>query len=90
MAKITFARHLQRFFPNLRTVETQANTVAQVVAAIDEQFPGLAAYLVDDAGALRKHVNVFVGDQLVRDRQTLSDAVKDNDEIFILQALSGG
>lgn len=90
MAKVTFARHLQRFFPNLRSVEVPGGTVAQIVAEVDASFPGLAAYLIDDQGSLRKHVNIFIGNQLVRDRQTLSDAVQAADEVFILQALSGG
>jgi molybdopterin synthase sulfur carrier subunit len=90
MAKVTFARHLQHFFPTLCSVDVQAGTLAEVIAAVDRQFPGIAAYLVDDQGALRKHVNMFIGEEIVRDRTTLRDAVSPGDEVCIFQALSGG
>jgi len=50
----------------------------------------LRSYVVDDQGRLRKHVNVYVNDRMVKDRIALSDAVSANDEIFVFQALSGG
>jgi len=39
---------------------------------------------------LRRHVNIFVGEEPIMDRDTLSDAVSPGDNVFILQALSGG
>jgi molybdopterin converting factor small subunit len=47
-------------------------------------------YLVDERGRLRKHVNIFIGDAMVRDRAALSDPIADDAEVFIFQALSGG
>ncbi|HAA14440.1 MAG TPA: molybdenum cofactor biosynthesis protein MoaD, partial [Cytophagales bacterium] len=44
----------------------------------------------DDQGQLRKHVNVFVGNTLIADRIGLSDALTAQDEVYIMQALSGG
>lgn len=90
MAYVRFTRHLQRFFPDLREVEVEAATVGQLVRALDAMHPGLAAYLVDDRGALRPHVNVFVEDVLIRDRATLSDPLDTRSNVYILQALSGG
>jgi len=71
-------------------MEIEGSTVAEVIAALDRRFPGLGDYIVDERGALRKHVNIFVGKQMIHDRRGLSDAVADGDEIHILQALSGG
>jgi hypothetical protein len=90
MPTVYFTRHLLRFFPYLTTTEVEASTVAEVVAALEHRHRGLADYLVDERGALRKHVNIFVGDELVRDRDTLSDPVTPNSQIHIIQALSGG
>ena len=50
----------------------------------------LRSYILDDQGRLRRHVNVFVGGQMVADRLALSDPVGPRDEIYVLQALSGG
>ena len=90
MPRVKFTSHLRRFFPDLVETEVEGETVAAVIAALDERFPGLAAYLVDEHGALRQHVNIFVDQTLVRDRQRLQDPVVEADQVFIFQALSGG
>lgn len=90
MPHVKFTRHLQRFFPDLQETQVEGKTVAEVIAALNQRYPGLADYVVDDRGALRQHVNIFVGEALIRDRETLQDPVNDNDRVFILQALSGG
>jgi sulfur-carrier protein len=91
MAHVTFTRHLQRFFPTLnKTEEVAGATVREVIAELDKRYPGLALYVVDETGRLRRHVNVFVRDEPICDRQTLNDAVSPTDEVYILQALSGG
>ena len=91
MPAVKFTTHLEKFFPGVtQGVIVQARTVAEAVAALDRQFPGLAAYLVDDQGALRKHVNIFVDDSLILDRQRLSDPLTDSNRVYVYQALSGG
>jgi len=90
MPHVRFTRHLYRFFPGLEETPVEAGTVGEVVAELDRKHPGLAAYLVDERGALRRHVNVFVGERPVRDRERLSDPLAPDSEVFIMQALSGG
>lgn len=90
MPRVKFTRHLQRFFPDLDEVEIAGETVAEVIAMLEARYPGLADYLIDDQGALRQHVNVFIGKDLIRDREHLQDPVTADDRLFIFQALSGG
>ena len=90
VALVQFTRNLQRFFPSLGDVELGGETVAAVVAGLDGPFPGLVAYVVDERGALRRHVNIFVDGEMVRDRVGLSDAVGPDTRVFVVQALSGG
>ena len=91
MAQVRFTNHLKRFFPALTNGEIVAGaTVAEIVTTLDQRYPGLGSYLVDERGALRKHVNIFLGDTLISDKQHLQDAVNDHTTIFIMQALSGG
>lgn len=90
MAHVQFTPHLLRFFPDLRPGAVEGGTVAEVVRALDARHPGLGDYIVDERGALRQHVNIFVGKALVRDRDALSDPVGPDDEVFVFQALSGG
>jgi len=90
MPTVRFTKHLGRFFPGLGVLEIDGATVRDVVDAIDLIHPGLRGYIVDDAGVLRKHVNIFVDGTMVRDRVELSDLVGPNSELDIMQALSGG
>jgi molybdopterin synthase sulfur carrier subunit len=91
MPHVTCTRHLQRFFPTLKGAEeVPGATVREVIAELDRRYPGFALYVVDETGRLRRHVNIFVRNEPICDRQKLSDAVSRGDEVFILQALSGG
>ena len=90
MAWVSFTRHLQRFFPTLEACEVPGATVRELIDELERRHPGLANYIVDETGRLRRHVNVFVGEEPVRDRARLSDALSPDARVFILQALSGG
>ena len=91
MPRVAFTRHLQTFFPALKMgEEVPGATVREVIAELEKRYPGFALYVADETGRLRRHVNVFVGNEPICDREALGDAVSTADEIFILQALSGG
>lgn len=90
MPQVKFTPSLKRFFPDLAEITVEVTTIAEVVTAVDNRWNGLADYIIDEQGALRKHVNIFIGEDLIYDKQTLSDTVDDNSKIYIMQALSGG
>ena len=90
MAHVSFTLHLLRYFPTLAEGEVPGSTVREVIDELDRRYPGFASYIVDETGRLRRHVNVFVGEEPVRDRERLADAVTPGDRISILQARSGG
>jgi hypothetical protein len=92
MVQVELARHLYRFFPDLegREIHVRATTAAEVIRAIDELAPGIAFYICDERGSLRRHVNMFIEEEVVRDRQALTDRVAPDGRVYILQALSGG
>ncbi len=90
MPHVTFTRHLQRFFPELHEGEVPGSTIREIVDAVERRHPGFASYVVDETGRLRRHVNIFVNEEPIYDRDKLSDAVGATDRVFILQALSGG
>ena len=90
MAKIRFTAALKRFFPNLKELDISGATVAEVIQATEMKYPGIKDYLLDERGAVRQHMNIFVRGELLEDRTTLQDKLQENDEIVIFQALSGG
>lgn len=90
MPKLTFTPALKRFFPDLKEQEWSAASIKELLVKLEEAHPGILSYLMDEAGVLRKHINIFIGDQLVQDRSALQDPLKEEDEVLIFQALSGG
>ena len=92
MATVELTRHLFAHFPALegRDLDVPGDTVANVLRGMEAIAPGFAFYVCDEHGRLRQHVNIFVGDQPVTDRATLSDPVQPASRVLILQALSGG
>ena len=70
--------------------DVPGHTAAEVLQNVFSAQPALRSYVLDDQGALRKHVAVFVDGACVTDRQTLADAVQPSSEIFVMQSLSGG
>lgn len=92
MPTVTLTRHLYRFFPALenRAITVPSGSVAEILRAVDALAPGFSDYIVDERGALRRHVNLSIDDSLVIDRKTLSDQVPEGGTLYIFQALSGG
>lgn len=90
MPTVKFTYALRRFFPHLKETTVQVASLPELLQAIDSEYPGFQSYIVDEAGALRKHVNIFIDGELIKDRIRLSDSFGENSEVFIMQALSGG
>jgi len=71
-------------------VPIQATTVREVLEGVFADNPRLRGYIVDERGALRRHMIVFVDGRQISDRERLSDRVGPRSEIYVMQALSGG
>src|SRR5439155_11564230 len=64
------------------SADVPGGTVGEALAAVFARSPTLRGYIVDDQGALRRHVVVFVAGEAVRDRLRLSDAVAPDDPVI--------
>ena len=71
-------------------VQAQAGTVHDLVDDLARQFPGLKERLVDDHGAIRRFVNLYVNEEDIRFLQGAETALKDGDHVAIVPAIAGG
>ena len=71
-------------------VSVGGSTLRESIVDLDTQFPGIAARVLDDAGALRRFVNVYVNDDDVRFLEGLDTPVSDGAQISIIPAVAGG
>lgn len=89
MPRVNFTTNLQRHIA-CPPGDASGSTVREVLDAVFATNEVARGYVLDDQGALRKHMVVFVDGEQVRDRDGLSDPVKADGQIYVMQALSGG
>ena len=85
MPRVVFTSHLQRHVATA-DCEVSGATVAAALEAVFRAQPQARGYVLDEHGELRKHVFLFVDGR----RAALTDAVRANSAIHVLQALTGG
>ena len=68
-------------------LQVEGGSVAEVLATLDRQFPGLRFRIIDEQGAIRPHIRIFVNQEIARD---LGFELHPGDEIRIIGAISGG
>jgi sulfur-carrier protein len=89
MPRISFTRNLQRHVACPPCAVSGA-TVLESLEAAFALYPKARSYVLDEHGALRFHMAVYVDGVPITDRRSLGDPVLETSEIFIMQALSGG
>ena len=89
MPHVRFTDNIQRHV-KCPAAEAQGDTVREVLTAYFAEIPFAKNYVLDDQGALRKHMVIFVNSQQIADRVKLSDSVPSDGTVEIIQALSGG
>jgi sulfur carrier protein ThiS len=89
MIHVTFTQNIQRHVP-CPPAEVDGRTVREVLERVFVSNPGARAYVLDDQGAVRRHMVVFVNGQQITDRTRQTDPVPADAEVCVMQALSGG
>ena len=89
MPTVAFTPNLNRHL-DCPSVVVPPGTVEEALQRVFDENPRLRSYIVDEQGRLRQHVAVFVGGELIRDRVHLSDRIDPDQDVFVMQALSGG
>ena len=89
MPRVSFTENIQRHVACPPT-DVSGTTVAEALERVFDANPRARGYVLDDQGGVRHHMVVFVNGEQVIDRETLSDRVEPGDDIWVMQALSGG
>jgi hypothetical protein len=89
MPRVVFTTNIQRHIA-CPPSEAAGGTVREVLDAVFERNARARGYVLDEQGALRKHMIVFVNGRQVEDRERLTDPVPPDGEVYVMQALSGG
>ena len=85
--QVRLAPLLYSYTGGAKVITVEASSVAEAFEALDRRYPGIAFRVIDEQRQIRPHMNVFLGEDSVRDIQTPIPAAA---EIYIVGALSGG
>ena len=89
MPRVAFTANLQRHL-SCPAQDVPGATVWAVLQAVFAANPTLRSYILDDQDRVRRHVAIYVNGERIADRERLGDPVRETDELFVFQALSGG
>ena len=89
MPIVRFTQNIQRHVV-CPTREASGSTLRAVLDGYFRDHESARGYVLDEQGRIRQHMVVFVDGEMVRDRDRLSDAVKPDSVIDVIQSLSGG
>ena len=90
MAKVRIPTPLRKLTNDEELVEVNANNVGAAIVELQTRYPGIKERLVDETGAIRRFVNVYVNEEDIRFLQNQETPLKNTDEISIIPAIAGG
>jgi molybdopterin converting factor small subunit len=90
MATVIIPTPLRKFTNNTAKLEINADNIGNIVNELTLNFPDLKRHLLDEQGNIRSFVNIFVGNDDIRNLQQEKTAVKADTVISIVPAIAGG
>lgn len=90
MAIVRIPTPLRKFTGGQEEVPAAGATVRDVLDELERQHPGIKSRIYDEAGAIRKFINIFAGGEDIRYLQNLDTSLGDKDELSIIPAIAGG
>jgi molybdopterin synthase sulfur carrier subunit len=88
--RIIIPTALRRLTGDVDVVEIEAGSVKDVIDRLDERYPGFRSRICDDAGNLRRFINIYVEGEDIRFLESLATPVADGAELSIVPAIAGG
>ena len=90
MPVVRIPTSLRAFSAGKAEVQVVGTTLATTLKDLEQKCPGIGARVLDDAGGIRRFLNIYVGDEDVRFQRQLDTPIGESDEISIIPAIAGG
>ena len=89
-AKVRIPTPLRKLTNDEELVEVNGATIGEAINELQTRYPGIKERLLDESGAVRRFVNVYVNEEDIRFLENQQTKLKDGDEISIIPAIAGG
>jgi len=81
---------LRRLTAGVSNLNCSAANLGELFSVLDEKFPELKPHLRDEAGEIRRFLNVYVNEEDIRFLGGTSYAFQDGDEVLLVPSIAGG
>jgi molybdopterin synthase sulfur carrier subunit len=88
--KVNLPTPLRRMAGHQSQVEVEAATVAELLERLEASYPGMGEKLLDETGAVRKYINLYVNDEDMRFLEGQATRLQPGDTVSIVPAIAGG
>jgi len=90
MPTVRFPAVMKYYVNNQSEFFVPALTINELIDKVIEQYPSIKFHLVDSAGQLRRHFNIFVNGTHIRDLHGMDTPLKEDDKIILMASAAGG
>jgi molybdopterin synthase sulfur carrier subunit len=90
MPQIRIPTPLRKLTNEQDIVMAEGGTLAEAIDALEGAYPGIKERLVDEAGGIRRFVNIYINGEDVRFLDNITTPLKPDDEVSIVPAVAGG
>jgi molybdopterin converting factor small subunit len=90
MATIIIPTPLRKFTGNQSKLDISAGTIEEAVRDLSSSFPDIKKHLLDEKGQIRSFLNIFVGEDDIRDLENEKTSLQANTVVSIVPAIAGG
>ena len=90
MPMVRFPAAMKYYADNQSEIRVDGSTVAEAVEAVIARYPALKFHLLDSNGNLRRHFNLFLNGEHIRDLNGMETPLKENDQLIVMASAAGG
>lgn len=90
MTTLRIPTPLRTYTSGKSEVQVNGIKIAEALTDLTNQFPAIKPHLFNEAGELRPFVNLFVGENNIKDLQGVETPIKDGDRIMLIPSIAGG
>ncbi len=90
MPTVRFPALMKFYVDNQSEFPVEGTTVAELLSNVVARYPTLKPHMFEANGKLRRHFNVFVNEEHIRELNGLETALKENDKVILMVSAAGG
>ena len=90
MPTLTLPALMKYYVNDLSEIKVSGSTVSQAINDLTTQYPTIKPHIMDNQGRLRRHVNLFINKENIKNLNGLDTPIEESDLIILMPSITGG